>query len=145
MCTFPVFPQSSVYRTPNHRSRQIADVTSSNSLWLAVEANISIIAACLPTLGGFLKGRLESRVFAGSKYPNENNVRFQSSSSSNRDAKKFGKGSPMASGDSSRNHWIPLRDLESKRTVVSEENHGVNAHGKGIMVQTTFTSEMTPA
>lgn len=47
----------------------------------------------------------------------------------------------MGPRDSLRDDWIPLRDVECNTTIVNEEDHGLNAHGRGIMVEKTFVSE----
>ena len=114
----------------------VLDISTSNSLWLAIEANMSIIAACLPTLGGFLKGRLESR---SSRYLN-NDVKYQHSSYPNGDKKPRKRSAPL-SGDDSRDDWIPLEDVEFSTTT---DGRSSVDHGRGILVKTTFTSENQP-
>ena len=114
----------------------ITYVTSSNSLWLIVEANVSIIAACLPTLGGFLKGRLTAKsTDAGTKY-NSDSVRMLSQ-------KGAGRGSVLISGER-KNTWAPLRNVSVETRVVNEtgeEKAGCPERARAIMVETTFASE----
>ncbi|KAK3167485.1 hypothetical protein OEA41_010612 [Lepraria neglecta] len=114
----------------------ITYIISSNSLWLIVEANVSIIAACLPTLGGFLKGRLTAKsTNADTKYTSGSvRMLFQ---------KGTGRGSVLISGEK-RNTWVPLRNMNVETRVVNEtgeEKVGCPERARGIMVETTFASE----
>lgn len=125
---------------PQSTEHWITYVSSSNSLWLIVEANVSIIAACLPTLGGFLKVSLTS----GS----------QSSSSGKRYARdsirKFSQPSERVKVDNDTtsgqrgNAWVPLHDFSVDSTTVGQNQKGVDTppgHHKGILVEKTFASE----
>jgi hypothetical protein len=99
----------------------IIDVSTSNSLWLAVEACIAIIAACLPTLGAFLKAHHSA----------------QKSKSSSPGYKRHDDSS------NSRNTWVPLNDVlvtSSRGLDTREEDEvGLKAHN-GILVERSFES-----
>lgn len=98
----------------------IIDVSTSNSLWLAVEACMAIIAACLPTLGAFLKAHHSA----------------QKSKSSSLGYKRHDHSS------NSRNTWVPLNDVlvtSSRGLDTREDEVGLKAHN-GILVERSFES-----
>lgn len=46
------------------------DVISSTNLWIVIEGNVSIVAACMPTLGGLLKTKVKKWTENGSRPSN---------------------------------------------------------------------------
>jgi hypothetical protein len=127
----------------NSSEAWITSITSANSLWIIVEANVSIIAACLPTLGGFLKSHLATQnIEAGSKYSNISARKLSQSLSS----KGKGRGSLSTSGEK-RNTWVPLKDMSIETRVLKEEGEEKGMcpeRARAIMVEKTFVTESKP-
>ena len=120
----------------------MTDVATMNSLCLVVEVNMSVVAACLPTLGGFLKGRIQSH--SSKAHSSDSNVKSPPRSWGN---KIHHNTSPSLQVDR-RDDWIPLRDASYNTTVVNDSTEGAKSHNidsKSIMVEKSFSSERMPA
>ena len=122
---------------PGSSESWITYVASSNSLWLIIEANISIVAACLPTLGGFFKSRLSSsKNTATSPYAKGDTTRMLA---------QPGRNNVLVSGER-RNTWVPLRDPSTETRVMHDDDYGKPDREelrtmKGILVKKTFAND----
>ena len=121
----------------------ITSIVSGNGLWIIVEANVSIIAVCLPTLGGFLKSHLAAQnIEAGSKYANISARKLS------RPLGSKGKGRESISiSREKRNTWVPLRDMSIDSRALKEEGEEKGMcpeRARAIMVEKTFVTESRP-
>lgn len=113
----------------------LSDILTSNSLWLAVEANIATIAACLPTLGAFAKGRFKTRAL-GSE---------QSTSSQRYLAKRQAR--LVGSKSMIEGAWIPMVDSSSTVTMAKAMSGKKSNETEqcGMLVERSFAPEMAQA
>jgi len=112
--------------TPN----AITDVTASTNLWLVIEANVSIIAACLPALGGLVRTKVPTLV--STRNGRSGGYILSGTAGSNNREKTKG----TTSDDST---WIQLDNVSESRASDHEpELRPHYAKIKGIRVETTI-------
>ncbi|KAL8969734.1 MAG: hypothetical protein Q9197_004182 [Variospora fuerteventurae] len=118
------------------------DIATSNALWLAVESNMSVIAACLPTLGAHFRSRLG--LSADRSRSKAYSLRMR------RIAGLFDQTlhprTTSSASTEARTPWVPLQEHPPKAMI----DHGVPKDGgnayrshprSGIMVDRTFDLE----
>ncbi|KAI4274527.1 MAG: hypothetical protein L6R35_006333 [Caloplaca aegaea] len=118
------------------------DIATSNSLWLAVESNMSVIAACLPTLGAHFRSRLG--LSADRSQSKAYSLRVE------RIAGFFDRTvhprTTSSASSEARTPWVPLQEHSPKamidRGAPKDGGNAYRSHPRsGIMVDRTFDLE----